>query len=294
MRDGGWRIGQTIAHYRIIEKLGGVEEGGGVYKADDTLLHRLAALKSVPEDVANDPPRLARFKHEAQAVSALNHPNICTTYAIGEADGRPFVAMDYLEGLTLNEFIHGTPLEVERLLEISIGIAEALAAAHAKGIIHRDVRPANIFITEQGCAKLLNFGLAKIAQPIECPQDLIELMIAHVGAITEALPYMSPEQVQGQPVDHRCAIFSLGAIIYEMSTGQRPFSAKTSAALISSLFRETPTPLAQMRIDLPGTLQSILDRCLAKDLHHRYESFCDLRDDLKRLHLEMATRTSAY
>jgi serine/threonine protein kinase len=288
MRDGGWRIGETIAHYRVIEKLAGVERGGGVYKVDDTLLHRFAALKCVPENVANDPQRLARFRHEAQVVSALNHPNICTMYAIGEVNGRPFVAMDYLEGLALNEFMRGTPLELERLLEISIGIAEALTAAHAKGIIHRDVKPANIFITKLGCAKLLNFGLDKMAAPIDGPQDLIELMITHVGAVNETLPYMSPEQVQGQPLDHRSTIFSLGAVIYEMSTSQRPFVGKTAAAVIASLFRDTPKPLTQLRIGVPVMLQRILDRCLAKDLHERYGSFCDLRDDLKRLHLEIA------
>jgi serine/threonine protein kinase len=280
-------IGETIAQYRIVEKLG---RGGRerVYRAEDTRFDRFVALKFLSQDVTNDLPTLARFKHEAQVAAALNHPNICTTYEIGELGGKTFIAMEYLEGVILKEFINGTPLEVEPLFDISVGIASAIAAAHAKGIVHRDVKPANIFVTKPGRAKLLNFGLAKGAEPIDNPQDLIERMITHVGAVTETLPYMSPEQVQGQPVDHRSAIFSLGAVIYEMSTGQRPFPGKTSAALISSLFRETPKAVTQLRTDVPVLLQNILERCLAKDLHQRYGSICELREDLERLQLEIA------
>jgi serine/threonine protein kinase len=281
-------IGQTISHYRIIEmfRSGGMET---VYKAEDALLHRFVALRFLPNHVAKDPQTLTRFRREACDISSLKHPNICAIYDIREQDGKAFVAMEYLQGSTLKELINRSPIDLEQLLDITIDIADALAVAHAHGIIHRDITPANIFVTESGRVKVLNFGLARVAEPMDNPLELITLMMTRVGSVSGALPYMSPEQAQSQPVDHRTDIFSLGAVIYEMFTGRRPFDGRTSAALTSSLFRDTPAPITQFRADAPLTLQRILERCLAKNLHERYRSIRELQDALEQLRLEISS-----
>ena len=238
-------IGQTISHYRVIEKLGGGGMGV-VYKAEDTRLHRFVALKFLPDEVAKDSQVLARFQREAQAASALNHPNICTIYDIEEQDGKAFIAMEFLEGATLKHVITKHPMELDRLLEISCEIADALAAAHDKNIIHRDIKPANIFISECGRVKVLDFGLARIVVPGEEGSESVTLTFTQAGIAIGTLPYMSPEQLQGRRVDHRADIFSLGTVLYEMATGRRPFAGRTSIELSSSILRDTPKPVTEL------------------------------------------------
>jgi len=279
-------IGQTISHYRILEELG--RGGMGVvYKAEDTRLHRFVALKFLPDEVARDPQALARFQREAQAASALNHPNICTIHDMGEENGLVFIAMEFLEGVTLKYLVAGHLMELDRLLEISSEVAGALAAAHAKSIIHRDITPTNIFVTKGGQVKILDFGLAKVVLSSGDADDAATLTLTNLGMVVGTLPYMSPEQLQGGYVDRRTDIFSLGAVVYEMATGFRPFPGTSSIEISSSILRDVPRPVTELRADLPAGLQRILDRCLAKEVAERYSSGRELHEALERLRREI-------
>jgi len=288
MADSQSLLGQTVSHYRILEKLGGGGMGE-VYKAEDTRLHRNVALKFLPDNVRKDAQALSRFQREAQAASALNHPNISTIYDIGEMDGKAFIAMEFLDGATLKHLISGHPLELDRLLEISTEIADALVAAHTKNIIHRDIKPANIFVTESGRAKVLDFGLAKIAIPGEEDSEFATLTLTQAGVAIGTLAYMSPEQLQGLRVDQRTDIFSLGTVLYEMATGQRPFVGGSSMEVSCLILRDAPKPVTELRADLPMGFQRIVERCLAKELTERYASARQLRDALERLRHEMSS-----